>query len=158
MNNVPGRKDHGPMYICVMVGLFAWSLSLLIAGPIRYSIIDELNTTAQNILGTSIFIGSSICLTGILLGTPFIRPKIDVRVCYAWGAAGTPAVSIAVGVYFWAVVHGSVSPVLSGMSGALSLMIPVGAVWNAVYLLRERRRIERNVPIVLKELGNDDLA
>lgn len=158
MNNVPDRKDHGPMYICVIIGLFLWSLSLLIAGPIRYSILDELNDTAQNILGVSIFLGSSMCLIGILLGTRFIRPKIDIRLCYAWGAAGTPAVSIAVWVYFWAVVHGSVSPVLSGMSGALSLMIPLGAVWNAVYLWRERRRIERNIPRVLGELGDDELA
>lgn len=155
MNNVPGRKDHGPMYVCVMIGLFGWSLSLLIAGPIRYSIIDELSDTAQNILAGSIFVGSSMCLTGIVLGTRFIRRNIDIRICYAWGAAGTPGVSVAVGVYFWAAVHGSVSPILSGMAGALSLMIPVGAVWNAVYFWRERRRIERNIPRLLDEMGDE---
>jgi hypothetical protein len=147
----PERLDHGPMYICVIVALFLWSLSLLIAGPVRYSIIDELNDTAQNWLGGGIFIGSSMCLTGIVLGTRFVRPHIDIRTCYAWGAAGTPAISIAVWVYFWAAVAGSLSPVLSGMSSAFSLLVPVGVVWNAINFWIERRRIERNIPRALDE-------
>lgn len=144
---VGDRKDRAPMYVCVIIALFLWSLSLLIAGPIHYSILDELSDATQNILGGSIFIGSSMCLTGILIGT---------RRCYAWGIAGVPALSIAVAVYFWAAVNDSISPILSGMGSALSLMIPVGAVWTAVYFWRERRRIEANIPIVLDELGGDE--
>jgi hypothetical protein len=41
------------------------------------------------------------------------------------------------------------------MGSALSLMIPVGAVWNAVYFWLERRRIEANIPRVLNEMGDD---
>jgi hypothetical protein len=152
MSNVPDRRDHGPMYICVIIALFLWSLSLLIAGPVRYSIIDELSDAAQNLLGVCIFIGASICLTGIVLGTRFVRPHIDLRTCYAWAMAGTPAISIAVWVYFWAAVNGSLSPILSGMSSAFSLLVPVGMVWNAVNFWRERRRITRNMPQALHEL------
>jgi hypothetical protein len=54
-------------------------------------------------------------------------------------------------VYFWAAVAGSLSPILSGMSSAFSLLVPVGVVWNAINFWIERRRIERNIPRVLDE-------
>jgi hypothetical protein len=157
----PSRLDHGPMYVCVIFALFLWSLSLLIAGPIKYSVLDELSDETQDALALCIFAGSSMCLIGILSGTRFFARHTDPRRSYLWGVAGTPTTTAAVWIYFWAVVHGATSPLLSGMGSALSLLIPVGAFINAGLFLIERRRITRNIPKVLQQereqrLGHDD--
>lgn len=157
----PSRIDHGPMYVCVIFALFLWSLSLLIAGPIKYSVLDELSDETQDFLALCIFFGSGMCLIGILSGTRFLAKHTDPRRSYLWGVAGTPTTTAAVWIYFWAVVHGATSPVLSGMGSALSLFIPIGAFINAALFLIERRRITRNIPKVLKQeleqrLSHDD--
>lgn len=143
------------MYVCVMAALFCWSLSLLLAGPVRYSIIEELSDFTQNWLAVLIFLGSACNLAGALLGTRFVKPDADLRTCFALGILGSPFIAAAVEVYFIATVIGAINPLLSAMSGALSFFIPIGTVWNGWYFYAARRHVEAGIPRLAQEESDD---
>jgi hypothetical protein len=135
------RLDHGPMYVSVMIGLMLVSLSLLITGPIPTSVIAELNTTTQNMLACVIFIGSVMCLIGAASATKYFRPNADIRSALGLGVGGSIPVAAAIEVYFIAIVAGASSPILSGLSAGISLMIPFGSALNGWLFLRKRAYI-----------------
>jgi len=139
------RPDHGPMYICVMIGLAMVSLSILIAGPVPTSVIADLSWTTQQLLASVIFIGSVMCIIGSSMCSKYFFPFADQRSAYAWGIGGSISTAISVELYFIFIVKGASSPVLSGLAAGLSLMIPIGALLNARLFLNKRRTITEEI-------------
>jgi vacuolar-type H+-ATPase subunit I/STV1 len=141
------RLDHGPMYMCVMFALLMVSMSMIAVGPVPNSVVDELSNSTQDLLALCIFVGSAICVTGITLGTRFLRRGIDIRRCYILQICGMPAVTVSLWVYGWAIIHGTESWT-SALGGVMGPMIGLGALINAVTFVREIRRINRNIKLL----------
>lgn len=143
----PKRIDHGRTYMCVIMGMLFWSLSLLMIGPVPNSTIDELSDYVQNILAASIFVGSFVCCVGCLTGTMVCLPKADVRLSYKFALWGIPAIAGSVGTYVWAIIHDSGNGTFwtSVCASSMSMFVCIGIVWNGLDLVFEIKRLGEEI-------------
>ncbi|ABD58453.1 gp37 [Mycobacterium phage PBI1] len=152
----PRRIDHGRMYVSCMMGLWVWSLSLLVIGPVPNSTIDELTDYVQNILASCIFIGSFVCLCGIAIGTKYVLPKADIRLCYRFSLWGIPALAGSVGTYAWAIAHNTGSFWVSAYAASIGTFICLGIVWNGLDLLFEIARLNEEINYLKYGAGSEE--
>lgn len=164
----PERIDHGRMYMSIMAGLFLWSLALMTVGPVPDSAVSELSDYVQDILALCIFVGSTVCLSGCIIGSgliPFTVRKLsfgkiqlhksDVRLAYKFGLWGMPAIIGSVGTYVWAIAHDSTFWV-AALGGALGLAIMMGTLWNALDFVSEIFRLGEGIRYLQDEEDYDD--
>lgn len=147
----PSRLDHGRMYVCIMFGLFIWSMSLLTIGPIPNSVIDELTDYTQIILSLCIFVGSSVCIVGIFIGTRFIPWIKDIRLAFKFALWGMPAIVGSVGTYVWAVINNNESFWASAYGSAIGSAITLGILWNGLDFASDLIRLQEGVKFLREE-------
>lgn len=154
------RLDHGRMYMWIMGGLFTLSMGLVIYGPIPNTSLSELPNDVQNLLNLAMFLGSSICIYGILRGEyGLVARKGDIRVSYNLAISGAPAVVASLGTYCYALFDaGNFVP--SALSAVISVAIIGGTIQNVWDFRNERNRITRNIELLRKQqneaLGSPD--
>lgn len=154
---VKGRIDHSRMYICTMFGLFFLSLSLLMVGPIPGSVLADMSAWTQAMLAVCNLVGSTICISGIMLGTRFFRPKTDIRVCYQIGEWGI--VSICSSMFFYVLgVIGHVKGVFwgSALSSALGFAILIGCAWLAIDFEYETDKLDKKFRTEITRITEDE--
>lgn len=155
----PRRIDHHPMYVAIVFATGTWSGSLLLFGPTENSVISELSIGTQYFLSTLICMGAFVAQFGIFINTRFIVIKrlkrLDVRDAYAFGITGIPSMAIGLEVYFWATVHGAMTPFTSALGASIAFAIPIGSLWNLMMFLVRRWEIEDYISMRRKEIGDD---
>lgn len=143
----PVRLDHGRMYMCVMVGLFLTSASMLIVGPVPNSTISNLNYFTQQSMALVMWLGSGMCIYGFLCGTRCFRPKADIRDSYLMAKWSMAAIGVSLGTYVVAIFINYGDLILSTIGGSIAASILVGGFWNAWDFANEVDRLD-------DELGN----
>ena len=150
------RYDRGPMYLCVLAGMFLYAFSMLLKGPVPQGSVDSaLNTSTQAMLSTSIVIGAASMLFGSAAGSRFFFPKWQRTRCYQVGIAGVPISVTGLIIYSWAIIS-ETQNFLSAMGGAMTPLMAIGLSVNGFYFTLEIRRIERNVDVIKREEGIGD--
>jgi hypothetical protein len=137
----PVRLDHGRMYMCVTVGLWITSLSLILVGPVPNSTISNLNVFTQMSMAVVMFLGSTAKIIGFLRGTRFLRPDADIRDSYLIAMWAILATNTGLSVYVIAIFMNYGNFLLSTMGGSLGLSMVIGALWNAWDFRSEIHRI-----------------
>lgn len=127
----PTRLDHGRMYMCVMMGLWMTSTSMILVGPVPNSTISNLNTFTQVSMACVLWIGSALCIFGYLSGTRHFRRKTDLRDCYQLAKWSVPAIGVSLGTYVWSIFSSYGNLLLSALGGSIGASILVGSLWNA---------------------------
>lgn len=150
------RLDHGRMYMWIMGGLFTLSLGLVINGPIPNTSLSELSNGVQNLLNGAMFLGSSICIYGIIRGEQgIIARKGDIRISYDLAMSGAPAIVASLGTYCYALFDaGNFVP--SALSAVISVSIIGGTLQNVWDFRNERNRITRNIELLRSQGYSDE--
>ncbi|AYN57982.1 membrane protein [Mycobacterium phage Fowlmouth] len=141
----PSRLDHGRMYVCVVVGLFLTSLSMIVLGPLPDSTISNLNEFTQTSMAFVLFLGSLSCIIGMSRGTRFFFPRADLRDSYLIAKWSIPGVVASLGTYVIAILVNYGSIWLSALSGSIGASIVIGSLWNAWDFANEIDRLDEEL-------------
>jgi hypothetical protein len=171
----PKRLDHEPMYSCVIAAIWLVSVFWLGVGPLPQSVIFSLPDTTQLTVATCMLVGSSTCLYGITMGTPFdVRRRIvgcirrrhgrpplfplDLRYAYLVGSSGTPPLIVSLGYYTFALIRDT-KLVWTGSNVLFLGFICLGMFFHWLRFLMENRRINLALPVLLQhELNRRRIA
>lgn len=136
------------MYMWIISGLFVLSLGLLLIGPLPNTALHDLSIGIQNLLNAAMFLGSSICLYGIMRGEHGIIQKDgDIRISYNLAISGAPAIIASLGTYCLALIdYGNFVP--STLGAVISMAIIGGTIQNVWDFWQERKRITRNIELL----------
>jgi len=81
------------------------SLGILFVHPLQdEEIVEDISLSVQEWLGVSMLVGSVLGLIGVLLGTPVLFPKADIRLSYTLMIYGSPSINIPMLVYLYALL------------------------------------------------------
>ena len=125
-----GRIDHEGYVPEMWVGLLATSLYMVQVGPI----IPNLSDYIEAWVTLGMFVGSVICLIGVVLGTKWFFPKVRRRVSYIIELVGLPIIILSLGALTYASVDSS-QLVLTALGGGLGLCLEIGSVRMIVDLV-----------------------
>ncbi|AVD99647.1 membrane protein [Mycobacterium phage Cuke] len=138
----PNRLDHGRMYMCVTVGLFLTSLSMIMLGPLPNSTISRLSEFTQTSMAYVLSLCSATCLVGIFRGTRFFMPRADLRDSYLMAKWSIPGIGASLGTYVVAIFVNYGSIWLSTVSGSIGASILIGSLWNGWDFANEIDRLD----------------
>lgn len=141
----PSRLDHGRMYMCVTVGLWVFSLSLLIIGPISASTLTEVHNGTQKAMAFVMLLGTTIKIHGFLSGTKAFMHKRDLRDAYLQAMWAIVATNVGLAVYIGILVAQHKWSIFSVFAGSVGMSMVVGAIWNAWDFRNEVHRLNAMV-------------
>lgn len=159
------RLDRNDPYVWLHVGLWMYGLGTLLS-PAPNANIAAIDWATQKMLGACLLFGSSIALSGVMLGLGHGRMHIarrisrnplsellgdDIRVPYLLGFCGL--VSVAVSMVFYAVTIyvTSASRLLGTLGGGLSMAIGGMCVTLGVRLLYRIRHYSKSRNLLIAE-------
>lgn len=166
----PKRLDHEPMYSCTHAGVVIGAFSIIIAGgpAANGSALATLAGPTQQALAACMSTGSLVCLYGISMGTCFdiyrqgskivrrLMKKdpplaLDIRRPYRVAACSTPTTIIGMG-YYCSVISTHSAHLIVGLTGMAFIgFASIGLFFQWLRFLMEIRRIDRTVPILIKQ-------
>lgn len=137
------RLDRNPVYLCVLIGVAAPSLAVVLVGPVPNSALTALTGTTQIVLCAFIFGGSCI-----MLYASFRFPGDRRKLAYRRGYTFTPLVVSGLIVYGITILANTPN-FMAALSGFLTPMLAVGIAFQGMRLWLESRRIQRTEETLL---------
>ena len=126
------RIDHQGFVPEIWVGLFATSLYFMQVGPILPNVNDRL----EAIMALSLFLGSLVCLAGVVLGTKWFFRRVRRKISYIIELCGLPFIIFSLGFLTYASVDAD-ELLVTALAGALGLTIEIGCVRLFVDLIED---------------------
>ena len=137
------RIDRNAGNMCMLIGLMAPTLSIVLKGPAPSSVVSGMSDSMQMMMSAAIFLGCGIKLHGALCGARWYFPKTILKKCYRYGYSGAPAAVVGLGVYSYYIFVNL--PNFYAVIGAmLTPMMGLGIGIQAVFYWLESRRLARN--------------
>lgn len=135
------RLDHSPANLCMVLGLMAPALSIVLVGPSPSSALADMGENIQILMCACIFTGGAIKLHGAASHTRFWFRDRALRRCYQIGYAGAPIASAGLFVYGYYLIENTVT--WSSTLGATGTMFfAVGLLLQGFVYWLESRRLE----------------
>lgn len=133
------------MYVWIHIGLCMVAWGILLSPPLT-GVLTTLSWETQQLLAVCMLSGFSMALTGAAMGARYFFRRIDIRVAYTFGIAGLLSVFVSMATYAWVIATNAT--LVGTLGGGLTVGIGCGCVHKAVNLVREIRRINRNIATI----------
>lgn len=145
--NMPIRRrlDHGPMFVCVTIGLFFGAIYILSHWFEPTPLFSWLSLATENTMGVVQLLGCLGVFFGMLSGTRYFRSGADLRGCYDVVKWSCLPIGVAFGTFLiGAIFTGWVQPWYSETM-LLFYGVEVGLFFVATELNFESRRLTREL-------------
>ena len=138
------RLDHGPMYMCVTIGLFFGAIYIVAHWNTQTPMFSWLTLGTERLMGTVQLLSTGGCIFGMLKGTRFLTPGADLRDLYSIGKWSILPLLIAYGTFeIGVIMTGAIVP--WSEANLLFAMVAVGYVIVAAEFHVETLRLNKEL-------------
>lgn len=139
------RMDHGPMFICVNVGLFLGAIYIVSHWNSGTPIFSVLTLETENAMAVVQLLGTAGVIFGQLTGTKILFRGMDLRDSYSVVKWSCLPVGVAFGVFILGTIFtGAITPPWSEVM-LLFISIEIGYFFVATELNFEIRRLTKEL-------------